>query len=152
MSEAAHFSTKNTAIVEQLAYLIDELEAQRPWITRIPEFQLTGKPMDSTPSLFEMYIDMSRKEWDEFLPSLGIPSRATKTAPSDIAGVLDLIQEGRRALVSKLEATPNESWSDLVEGTDTDLLTYTFQITQSDSTFLKSIAERLHESMITFSR
>ena len=70
MSEAAHFSTKNTAIVEQLAYLIDELEAQRPWITRIPEFQLTGKPMDSTPSLLEMYIEMSRKEWEEFLPSL----------------------------------------------------------------------------------
>jgi len=152
MSEAAHFSTKNTAIVEQLAYLIDELEAQRPWITRIPEFQLTGKPMDSTPSLLEMYIEMSRKEWEEFLPSLGILSPSTKTTPSDISGVLDLIQEGRRALVSKLEATPSSGWSDLVEGTDTNLFTFAFQITQSDGTFLKSIAERLHESMITFSR
>ncbi|NQV74202.1 hypothetical protein HQ496_13880 [bacterium] len=152
MSESAHFSSKNTAIVEQLAYLIDELEAQRPWITRIPEFQLTGKPMDSTPSLLEMYIEMSRMEWDEFLPSLGVPNQPGKDDPSSISEVLDHIQEGRRALVSKLEATPSSDWSDLVEGTDTDLFTFAFQITQSDSTFLKSIAERLHESMITFSR
>ena len=152
MSDSAFTSTRNAAILEQLSYLIDELEAQRPWITRIPAFQLTGKPMDSIPSLLEMYIQMSAAEWSDYLPSVGI-NEARELDPSiEISDVIDRIQQGRTRLVEHLGSIPEEAWEKTSLDSGSTLVDFAYQITQSDGTFLRSIAERLHESMITFSK
>jgi len=140
------------AIVEQLTYLVDELEAQRPWITRIPEVQLTGRPMDSIPSLLDIYVRMAEKEWNDYVPTLTDLAAKPMLDSGSVSKVIDFIQAGRRAVVEALTSLSEADWVVAVNETDETVADFAFQITQSDSTFLRTIAERLHESLITFSR
>lgn len=152
MSDSASFSSRCSIIVDQLSYLIDELEAQRPWILRIPDVQLHGKPLDTAPSLFEMYQGMRNADLERHLPLLGIPYSTPASDSASLSDVIDQIQHGRKALVDFLSSLSQAEWSQNLGDTESDIIEYAFQITQRDSTFLKGIAERLHESMITFSR
>jgi len=143
--------SRKEIILGQVSYLLDELEAQRPWLLRIPQHQIEGKPMDSVPSLLDLYVEMGRKEWEEHVVFLmGQPSKLADNA--DLAVVLDFIQEGRRLVLQRLADLPPSRWQDDAESTSEAIYPFAFQITQSDGTFLRTIAERLHESMITFDR
>jgi hypothetical protein len=156
-------SSRNDILLDQLAYLIDELEAQRPLLLRIPRHQIEGKPMESVPSLFELYAEMARKEWAEHVGPLA--GQAPEPAESEsLSEVLGSIQAGRRELIDHLSRLSPESWERtaphlVADASEADpesgqesVSAFAFQITQSDSTFLRTIAERLHESMITFDR
>lgn len=150
MSVANDAISRNESILDQLAYLIDELEAQRPWLMRISEVQMKGKPMDSMPSLLEMYAEMARLEWENHVPLLTHESRASART-EDISQILDQIQEGRKIIVTRLSALQTEQWEEFVrEGECKRIHQFAFEMTRSDGDLLKAIAERMHESMITF--
>jgi len=144
-------STSRSLILDQLSFLLDELEAQRPWLLRIPVFQLEAKPMESAPSLFEMYVNMSRQEWEVHVAELGGPS-APVASLTTLSGVIDHIQKGRRSVLEMLQRVSDTDWETATTGRGIFLAEYAFQITQSDGNFLKAIAERLHESVIKFDK
>lgn len=141
--------SKRTLIIDQLSYLLDELEAQRPWLNRIPSIQLEAKPMESSPSLVEMYAQMARREWQEHLPALLGPTDPF-LGKGTLSETIDTIQQGRRQLVEFLQQIKEDDWEMAVSVNGARISDYSFQITQSDGTFLKMIAERLHESVIKF--
>lgn len=138
-----------TLIIDQLSYLLDELEAQRPWLNRIPSIQLEAKPMESSLSLVEMYAQMARREWQEHVPEMLGPMDPF-LGKGNLSEMIDLVQQGRRQLIEYLQQIDQDVWETAVSVHGANVADYSFQITQSDSTFLRMIAERLHESVIKF--
>ena len=61
-------------ILEQLDWLTAELEAQRPFLARIPAVQLTAQPLPDVPSLAGMYVSMLDRERQN-VASMGAGSR-----------------------------------------------------------------------------
>ncbi|MDA1028967.1 MAG: hypothetical protein O3B41_07940 [Bacteroidetes bacterium] len=141
--------SRRTLIIDQLSFLLDELEAQRPWLNRIPSIQLEAKPMETSPSLVEMYAQMARREWEEHVSELLGPIDPF-LGNTTLSETIDAIQEGRRQLVEYLQQIAEDDWEAAVSVHGANVSDFSFQITQSDGTFLKMIAERLHESVIKF--
>ncbi len=139
------------AVLDQLSFLIEELEAQRPWLNRIPEVQLAGKPLETVPSLIEIYQEMDLKEKREHLPGLGMDSQEA-VALNGIEGIIDSLIQARTVMVGRLRSWKDDMWqSASPENSDLTMEEFAYAITQSDAEYLRSIAERLNESMISFS-
>ncbi len=116
---------------------------------RIPQVQIEAKPMDSAPSLLEMYVEMARKEWSVHVSELG-GATAPDASMESLSSVIDSIQLGRRNVIEHLQGISSFEWDDSKNRSQEFISRFSFQITQSDGTFLKAIAERLHESVIKF--
>ena len=144
--------SRREAVLDQLSFLIEELEAQRPWLNRIPEAQLAGKPLETVPSLIEIYQEMDLKERREHLPGLGMDSQEAEV-PDGIDRILDSLIQARTEMVGRLRSWKDDIWQSVSPGgSDLSMEEFSYGITQSDAEFLRSIAERLNESMISFSK
>ena len=139
------------AVLDQLSFLIEELQAQRPWLNRISEAQLAGKPLETVPSLIEIYQEMDLKEKREHLPGLGMDTQEVDV-PDGIDRILDSLIQARTEMVGRLRSWKDDIWQSVSPGnSDLSMEEFAFAITQSDAEFLCSIAERLSESVISFS-
>lgn len=140
------------AVLDQLSFLIEELQAQRPWLNRISEAQLAGKPLETVPSLIEIYQEMDLKEKREHLPGLGMDTQEVDV-PDGIDRILNSLIQARTEMVGRLRSWKDDIWQSVSPGNnDLSMEEFAYSITQSDAEFLRSIAERLNESVISFSK
>ncbi len=155
------------ALVEQLAFLIDEIEAQKPLLRRVPAWALEGRPFAGERSIKEMYGMMAdadatvhlphlRRIVEEEAPVLDVspsPTLAASEAWNEVAvdALLERVQTARAALATFLRSLTPEQWSraGVVGGERRDVYTYVHGIIQDDADALRAVGFRLHESHLT---
>lgn len=136
-------------ILGQLDWLKAELEAQRPFLGRIPEVQLTAQPLVNQPSLIGFYQEMLSRE-GAYLEVLSVMAPDSRDDTEDIGTLLDAILACRTVLLEQLESLPKGAWQKPVSPTvEEDLMTWAYGITLRDGETLRRVAERLHESQLS---
>ncbi len=159
--------TLRAALLDQLAYLIDELEAQKGLLHRIPDWALEGRPFEGEWSIKERYgalaaADVSvhlpqlRRIVEEDTPALEAPDRqALMTSEAwnevEIGPLLERVQAARTALTAFLRTLTPEQWARTgsVGGVPQDVYAYVHAVIQHDADGLRAIGYRLHESHLT---
>ena len=162
------------ALLDQLAYLQDELEALRPVVGRVPDTLQEGRPLPSDLSLKETYGLIATLDADVRLarlrhmvaedePHFDAVDEAALAAREDwnarpIEAILDQVQAARQALVEALRALPEAEWTRTGFFNDPsppprpvrrDVYAFAHAITQHDTDVLRAIGHRLHESHLT---
>jgi len=138
-------------LLDQLDWLTAELEAQRPFLARLPSVQVKTSPLPGVPSLLDMYREMVVREKDVHFPAFGLAvAEDLKEAPSQEIELDDLVQDLirlRSAVVEHLGALHEKEWVGKPVGPSqhADVITLAFEITQSDADSLRAIAERMRE-------
>ncbi len=120
MVPSCALSSKRTALLDQLLHTVDEVEAARPLIVRLPQAVLEARPAEGGFSIKELYGSIATWDTDVFTPAgHGI---ATGAAPDiekpaamswqeySMADVLGRVVEARLELVSLLQAEAPEAW------------------------------------------
>lgn len=137
----------------QLAWTADEVEAQRRFIERLPEAQLTAAPIDGEPSIRQLYEQLLRRERERHLPVVAefagssLQQYSPDRAETDSIGeIMSAIVESRRLLVDLLEKIPANERQRGVPGADDSLETFLYAAALNDGEVLRRIAERLYES------
>lgn len=155
------------ALLAQLAYLLDEIEALRPAIRRVPEPVLSGRPLPNDLSIKEMYGLLVEADTSAFLPFLEkvaageaptMPTldAATLTArgawnEQSMTAILDALHAARAQLLDFLLALPPEAWlqTGTCDGATCDVYGAVYHVTQHDTEWLRAAAYRLHESRLS---
>ena len=153
---------RRAALLDQLRYLLVEVEVLGPMLERLPQDVLTGRPLPSDRSALEAFADLAAQDRAVHLPRLRAvvaedepafeadPDVAVD-APTDIAAALAGVRDARTALLEAFERVPPADWSRTatVGGERRDLYALAFAITQHDAAVLRSLAYRLHESRLS---
>jgi hypothetical protein len=98
-------------VLGQLDWLTAELEAQKPFLTRIPEVQFTARPLAEEPSLLGLYEAMAERERG-YLAQLGISGE--EEIPESIGDVLSALIALRNKLLATLGALSETAWEQRV--------------------------------------
>ncbi len=167
VSDAPRTAGVRQALLDQLAYLIDEADVLRKHLGRIPESVLEGKPTASDLSFREMYVALYLFDEKIYSPaatrlakaktvSLDVPDArnlldqfAPERADMDVA--LDRIRSARSELGALFARLDLKAWTGLVviQGSATDLFGLARHVIRHDVELLRAAATRLHESRLT---
>jgi len=158
------------ALLDQIEYLIDEVEALRTVAGAVPDAVQSGRPTDEDLSMKELYAMIAvldrtqRTAWVEQIRDAGDtpvvlePTDAERTAEErvragdwnerDFGDVLDAVQDARRDLHDLLSALDADVWvRETVVGEDTQTL---FELVHgfADADFqrLRDLGYRLHDA------
>lgn len=140
---------RQAALLDQLRYLVEEVEASKEHLARVPE-AVIRQQFDDRPSVAELYASIAAFDREVLLP-LATGRRVTAVAPTG-AGALDAIlgdvQEARRELVSALEDAPPETWGAMVTLEGEAMTVYELLQTglQRNVDALRAVARRLYRS------
>ena len=151
MGEARASISQIPDLLDQLDWLTAELEAQRPFLARLPDVQIKTSPLPGVPSLLDMYREMVVRERDVHFPALNLQDSDVHAAMlSTDAGLDEMIVQlvaMRSTIVDRLSALTQEEWVGKPMGPSpyADVITLAFEITQSDGDSLRAIAERMRE-------
>ncbi len=155
------------ALLDQLAYLIDETALLRKHVGRIPESVLQGRPIESELSFLEMYVSLYLFDEKVYSPavarlgegrdvSLDVPGEREMlddAAPerTEIETVLDLIGTARTELAALFSGLDVHGWQGpvTIDGAATDGFGLAHHVIQHDVDLLRRAATRLHESRLT---
>lgn len=155
------------SLIDQMAYLIDELEAQKPLMDRLPAWAFEGRPFAGTWTIKEMYGLLAAADERVFLPQVKqmVAGTGPKLEPPDhealwsmepwaeatVSDLLTRLQSARTQLVALLSDLPASSWvlSGQFGETQRDLYTHVHAIIQHDADCLRDVGQRLHESDLT---
>jgi len=166
---AAHLSETDASalrarLIDQLAYLCDEIEALHPIIDRIPPEVQSGRPMSDDLSIKEIFGLIATINADIYLPALqqmiAEDNPTFSDTPTDtlmaehnwnaqpMSAILDAIADARQSLVAFLTALPANEWQRTATFGDQlrDVYGVAHHITQQDVTYLSAIGYRLHAS------
>lgn len=169
LSEVDDPSKVRDALIDQLAYLIDEVEALKGIVDVVPKSIREGRPQAEEFSIKEMYgvlavlnetvypkrlkrIAASADELPVFEP---VDERALAEAEdwNDISlhDILDRIVAARRELVTVFEALDGKAWTATGQfGEDErDVYEFAYDIVQADASYLQDVSQRLHHSNLT---
>ena len=151
-----------TALLEQLAYLVDEIEALQSVVGTLPEQITSGRPAPDALTMKELYAaiatldDEVRRPRVERLVETDAPAfesvdvddavREAGWNDEPIGDILDRVREARAALVGALEPLPLEAWhrSATLDGEAVTLFTLVHRTTQTDAERLRDLGYRLH--------
>lgn len=165
MPESAPIQTADlrAALLDQLAYLIDEIEALKAVVERVPPPLQEAHPQREDLSMKELYgllatLDEAvyrprlRQMIAEDTPAFGTVDEAALAAEAGwneqpLGTILDRVQEARRALLSFLHTLPPEAWSRTARFGDEhrDLYSLAHHIIQHNVDLLRTIGYRLNE-------
>lgn len=162
------------ALLDQLAYLQDEVEALKPVVGRVPEPLQEGRPLPSDLSLKETYgllatldadvrLAQIRRMVAEDEPRFDAVDEAALAARADwntrpIEAILAQVQAARQTLLEALRALPEAEWTRTGLFADRspsprhvrrDVYAFAHEIIQYDTDVLRTIGHRLHESHLT---
>lgn len=124
-------------ILDQMAYLVDELEAQQAVLSLIPAPVWDARPPSDPQTLGEMYRGMLERECTENRVALGLPS-VTLPAWDTHHELLVAIAEKRAATVESLRTG----------GLPEDFERAGYAITQQDADTLRDVGVRLNETSL----
>ena len=167
MPEARPIQTADlrTALLDQLAYLIDEMEALKAVVGRVPPPLPQARPLRQALSLKELYglfatldeavyLPRLRQMIAEDTPAFDAVDEAVLAAEAGwndqpIDRILERVQEARRGLLAFLHALSPEAWTRAGRFADErrDVYSLAHQITQHDVDLLRTVGHRLHESL-----
>lgn len=151
-------------MLEQLEYLIEEVEALKTQLKLVPIDVLAARPLDSDLSLKEIYAMLARRDEEVFVPvirrigegrwlDVNVPDgesllQSTDWNGSEMHAILGRVQRARRELVEALRSLDAGHYGMPVRlnGENTDLLGLAYWITQQDAALLQRAAHRLHDS------
>lgn len=152
------------ALLGQLAYLVDEIEAVKALVDRVPVAIQEARPLPQDLSLKETYGLLATLDETVYLPGLqrmmaeeAAAFEAVDEAALAAGGgwhehpldaILKRVQDARRRLVAFLRAIPPEAWTRTAPFGDAhlDLYGLAHHIIQHDVDLLRAIGYRLHES------
>lgn len=155
------------ALLDQLAYLKDEIEALKGVIGRVPERLQEGRPVPGELSLKEAYGLIATLDADVRLPRLHrmvaedephfeAADEAALATRQDwnalpMEAILVRVQAARQALLEALRALPEEEWNRTGVFVDIhrDVYGLAHAVTQHDTDVLRAIGQRLHDSHLT---
>lgn len=150
------------ALLEQLAYLIDEIEALKPVARRVPEPLQAARPLPTDFSMKEIYgllamldetvhLPRFRRLAEEDTPAFEPVDEAALVGAQafgevPLSDLLSRVQQARRRLVDFLRALPPEVWARpaTLGGTPYDGYALAHRITQQDADRLRPLAYRLY--------
>lgn len=156
-------------LLDQLRYLIDEVEALKPLVDRVPVAVQEGRPTPDALSMKAIYGVIALRDERVHRPRLQRVAAADDKAPAfepvddeelvdeedwdewSLLDILDRVQSARRALVSQLDAVPAAAWSRLGRvGEETHTIyEIVHRITREDADRLRDLSYRLHEANLT---
>ena len=155
------------AQLDQLQYLVDEVEALKAVIGKVPEALQRDKPMGTELSLRELYGVLAQADEETHVPlveQMMATNTPAATPPSDEARaaeadwnetpmrtILEQVQHARTTLVEVLQALPAGDWTRTATLSDTtrDVYGLAHAIIQRDADLLRTAGYRLHESHLT---
>lgn len=158
------------ALIDQLRYLIDEVEALKAVVDRVPSSVREGRPTPDALSMKEIYGVIARRDEHVHRPRLeriagGEDGDAPHFAPVDDASlaededwnaepihdILDRLQSTRRALVALLDDLPAPAWARTarIGGEVQNVYEIAYRIAQDDAERLRTLGRRLHEANLT---
>ena len=161
MTEAADL---RAVLLDQLAYLIDEIEALKAVIDRVPVPLLEARPPNGDPSLKQTYGLFATLDEEVYLPrfqqmmaqdepafdSVDEAALVERAGWNDhpIEPILERVQDARRALLAFLRALPPEAWRHTGRFGERrrDIYSLAHHITQHDVDLLRTVGYRLYES------
>ena len=133
-------------VIDQLDWLTAELEAQQPFLGRIPLVQLDARPIAGQPSLLDLYREMLERE-STHLARFSIDASGSDGL-EDAASLLGALIDARSQLIVHLRSLEEKAWRAQVEE-DVTLLDWAYSVTLQDGETLRAVAERLQESQLT---
>jgi len=154
--------TLREALLDQLAHLLDEIEALRRVVGDVPDEIKSGRPAPDALTMKEVYgafatldAEVRRPRIDQIAegddPTL-TPVDETERVREDgwneceIEAILDRVQTARRALVDRLRSLPPDAWHETgtLDGDAVTLFDLVYRMTQDDAERLRDLGYRLH--------
>jgi hypothetical protein len=150
------------ALLDQVAHLVDEIEALRTVIGDVPEQIKSGRPAPDTLTMKELYGAIATLDAkvrrpriarivDEEDPTLTPvdPEAEVREAgwnEKEMDNILDRVTEARQELVEVLDDLPLETWhrTATLDDESITLFALVHSITQTDAERLRDLGYRLH--------
>ncbi|ARA93562.1 hypothetical protein AWN76_010590 [Rhodothermaceae bacterium RA] len=160
-------ATLREALVDQLAYLIDEIEMLRGRIDRVPASILEARPLPGDLSVKELFGLIATRDADVRLPLLRrmMAEAEPVFSPADdralvqgggwndrsIEAILTELQAARRALVEAVQALPAAAWTRTARFGEASRSVYELlhAAIQQDADDLRTLGYRLYESNLS---
>jgi hypothetical protein len=151
-----------TALLEQLAYLVDEIEALQSVVGPLPEQIKSGRPAPDTLTMKELYAAIATLDAEVRRPRVEriVETEEPTFEPVDvdatvrdagwndapIGDILDRVRDARAALVDRLEALSLEDWhrTATLDEEDLTLFSLVHRMTQADAERLRDLGYTLH--------
>lgn len=155
------------ALLDQLAYLVDEIEALKTVVDRLPDAIKEGRPTPDALTMKEIYgtfcvLDAEVRRprvtrmMDEDQPDLEAVDveeevRDADWNERDIHAILEQVATTRRQLVEQLEGLSPKAWhrTALLDDETVSLFDLVHRITQRDADRLRSLGYRLHNAHLS---
>jgi hypothetical protein len=150
------------ALLDQVAYLVDEIEALRTVVGDVPEQIKSGRPAPDALTMKELYGAIATLDAkvrrpriarivDEDEPALTPVDPEAEVREADwneqeMDAILDRVAEARQELVTVLDDLPLEAWhrTATLEDESMTLFALVHGITQADAERLRDLGYRLH--------
>ncbi len=151
-----------TALLQQLAHLVEEVEALGTVVDGLPEQIKNGRPVPDVLTMKELYgalaildaevrrprVEQITEQNEPSFSSVDVHEQVHESGWNEksLDDILDRVMEARRALVDRLEAVPPETWhhTAALDGTSVTLFDLVYRMTQSDAERLRDLGYRLH--------
>ena len=153
-----------TSLIEQVEYLIDEVEALRTVASAVPEPVQSGRPTPEDLSMKEIYgliatldADVRPQQIDRIVsedtPELSTPdpdalARDAGWNERDLDAVLDAVQDARRDLTEHLRSLDAATWAApaTLDGEPVTLFEAVHRFARADFACLRDLGYRLHDA------
>ncbi|WP_258096459.1 DinB family protein [Salinibacter sp. 10B] len=150
------------ALLDQLRYLVEEIEALRTVVDGLPDQIKNGRPTPDALSMKELYGSIAILDSEVRRPRVTIiaendtpafesvdPSEKVREAEwneHSMDDILDRVTAARKELVDHLDALPSDAWhrSATLDGDEVTLFDLVHRITQTDAERLRDLGYRLH--------
>jgi hypothetical protein len=161
-AQAEDPETLRDALLDQLAYLVDEIEALQTVIGGLPEQIKSGRPAPDALTMKELYgaiamldaevrrprIERIVGEDDPTLDPVDPEAEVREAGwnEQEMDDILDRVTEARQELVEVLDDLPLDAWhrTATLDGETVTLFTLAHRITQADAERLRDLGYRLH--------
>jgi hypothetical protein len=152
------------ALLDQLAYLIEEAEATRSVVGAVPEAVQTGRALPDDRTMRETYGLLAALDRQVHAPRMRTLAAATGAPPAfdhadpdalvaahawnEVAmdALLDDVQAARRTLLDALRAVDDWSRTLTVGSEPLDVFTYAHRVAEADFRLLRTLSLRLHDA------
>lgn len=158
-----------TALLDQLRYLVDEIEALKTIVERVPEPVREGRPTPDALSMKEIYGVIARMDECVHRPRIERITRSGDEVPvfepleesppaadedwnaMPMRDILERVQSARQGLVTLLDNLPAADWAQTGRFGDEEYSVYEIahRITQNDVQRLRMLSHRLYEANLS---